>query len=177
MKIVNIQFVKLASLCGLLIGIFMLFYFGLVNSNQQSTTPLLNKPVPHFNLQSLLNNNGLDETILLGEHYKILNVWASWCAACKVEHPFLLELSTAGIDIIGLNYRDNRADAIKVIESEGNPYREIIFDPNGLLALDLGVLGAPETFLIDPQGKIQARFSGTIDSTIWQQQFYPYLIK
>lgn len=162
---------KLIVLCVVVLGLFATLYYGLNNNNVEQNTSMMNEPVPSFQLQSLDETQVLTEGLFISNEFKLLNIWASWCAACKTEHPFLLELANSGVKIIGLNYRDNRPDALKVIASDGNPYTQIIYDPNGQLALDLGVLGAPETFVIDSNGKIAARVSGVINPEIWQDKF------
>lgn len=168
------KMVKLSVLFVLLLSVFGTLYYGLNNTNTELNDSMMNEPVPSFKLSSLNGDKIVDETIFVSDEYKLLNIWASWCAACKIEHPFLVELAESGITIVGLNYRDNRKDAQKVIAAEGNPYVEIVYDPNGTLALDLGVLGAPETFVIDSNGKIITRVSGVVDSDVWQNQLASY---
>ncbi|MDB1123759.1 DsbE family thiol:disulfide interchange protein [Vibrio algarum] len=166
--------VKLLVLIAILMTVFSILYYGLNNGKTELNNSMMNEPVPSFRLSSLSEDKILDESLFVGEQHTLLNVWASWCAACKIEHPFLVELSVSGIDIVGLNYRDVRQDAKKVIAQDGNPYSEIVFDPNGELALDLGVLGAPETFVIDNKGMILKRVSGVIDAEVWENQLVTY---
>ncbi|MFC1235747.1 DsbE family thiol:disulfide interchange protein [Vibrio sp. F74] len=168
------KLVKLSVLLVILLSVFGTLYYGLNNANTELNDSMMNEPVPSFNLATLKGDKIVDETIFVSDEYTLLNIWASWCAACKIEHPFLVELAESGITIVGLNYRDNRKDAQKVIAAEGNPYVEIVYDPNGTLALDLGVLGAPETFVIDGNGKIITRVSGVVDSDVWQNQLASY---
>lgn len=168
------KLVKLSALLVILLSVFGTLYYGLNNANTELNDSMMNEAVPSFNLSSLNGDKIVDETIFVGDEYSLLNIWASWCAACKIEHPYLVELAESGIKIIGLNYRDNQKEAQKVIAAEGNPYVEIVYDPNGALALDLGVLGAPETFVIDGNGKIIARVSGIIDSDVWHNQLASY---
>ncbi|WED28006.1 DsbE family thiol:disulfide interchange protein [Vibrio sp. DW001] len=168
------KLVKLSVLLVILLSVFGTLYYGLNNANSELNDAMMNEPVPSFNLSTLRGDKIVDETIFVSDEYTLLNIWASWCAACKIEHPFLVELAESGIKIIGLNYRDNQKEAQKVIVAEGNPYTEIVYDPNGELALDLGVLGAPETFVIDGNGKIITRVSGIIDSDVWHNQLASY---
>jgi len=101
-----------------------------------------------------------------------LNVWATWCVACLVEHPFLMELrNESRIKIYGLNYKDDRNKALKLLHKIGDPYEFSIFDKEGKLAIDLGVYGAPETFLIDNQGIIRVRHVGVLTQEVWEQKF------
>ena len=104
----------------------------------------------------------------------ILNVWASWCITCLVEHPYLMELDKKGINIVGLNYKDEKIDALNWLEKYGNPYELIIHDLKGTLALDLGVTGAPETFLIE-DGRVVAHYQGEVNKRIWRDVFQPII--
>jgi cytochrome c biogenesis protein CcmG/thiol:disulfide interchange protein DsbE len=134
-------------------------------------------PLPAFNLQGLYDESQFySRDDLLDGDFMLINVWASWCAACKSEHGFLTRLQHQGIDIIGLNYRDERKPALSMLKDLGDPYQAIIYDIHGSLALDLGVIGAPETFLISPAGEIVHRFSGVLDKQIWDKQFVPLLV-
>ena len=103
-----------------------------------------------------------------------MNVWASWCITCLVEHPYLMELDKKGINIIGLNYKDEKIDALNWLEKYGNPYELIIHDLKGTLALDLGVTGAPETFLIE-DGRVVAHYQGEVNKRIWRDVFQPII--
>jgi cytochrome c biogenesis protein CcmG/thiol:disulfide interchange protein DsbE len=104
----------------------------------------------------------------------ILNVWASWCITCMVEHPYLSKLSNNGIKIVGLNYKDDRSDALAWLNKFDNPYDLIIHDFKGTLALDLGVTGAPETFLVN-NGKVVAHYQGEVNQTVWNEVFQPII--
>jgi len=97
-------------------------------------------------------------------------VWATWCISCRVEHPVLTKLAEQGVVIYGVNYKDVNADAKKWLKDFHNPYQLDINDADGTLGLDLGVYGAPETFLIDSQGIIRHKFVGVIDDTVWREQ-------
>ncbi|MDP3704407.1 MAG: DsbE family thiol:disulfide interchange protein [Legionellaceae bacterium] len=103
----------------------------------------------------------------------LLNVWASWCAACTEEQGFLAQLAHEGVVIFGLNYKDQPKDAIQWLKEWGNPYRLIGDDREGRVGIDLGVYGAPETFLIDKQGVVQYRYPGVMNALVWQQEFLP----
>ncbi len=137
-------------------------------------SPLAGKPVPAFSLTSVWSDTQpLDTSIFNGE-VTLLNVWASWCGICKSEHPFLLKLAQqSGLRIIGLNYRDDRQRAIDVLTNTGNPYQEVIFDPKGKLALDLGVIGTPETYLVDQNGTIIISYTGALNEAVWAENFAP----
>lgn len=141
-------------------------------------SPLIDKPAPEFNLTALDSpTTVITKQSLVGRPI-VLNVWASWCAACRDEHPVLIEVARdSKVEIIGLNYKDTREDAGAWLVAHGNPYRQIIFDPMGQLGLDLGVYGVPETFVIDPRGVIRHKQVGAISAEIWRQEFVPLLAR
>ncbi|MDW6001441.1 DsbE family thiol:disulfide interchange protein [Vibrio mangrovi] len=134
---------------------------------------LIGHPVPSFRLEDLAEPGKLyDQSIFKGEPL-LLNVWATWCPTCYAEHQFLNQLSKQGVKIIGLNYKDQREKAIQWLQDLGNPYLVSLFDGDGMLGLDLGVYGAPETFLIDAQGVIRYRHVGDVNAGNWQQVLLP----
>jgi cytochrome c biogenesis protein CcmG/thiol:disulfide interchange protein DsbE len=128
--------------------------------------------LPQFNLEELDGSSFITSSDL-GDTY-IINVWASWCITCRIEHPYLMSLNKKGIPVIGLNYKDEENDALEWLSRFGNPYKKIIHDYKGTLALDLGVTGAPETFLVN-NGKIIAHYQGEINESIWSQVFIPII--
>ena len=103
----------------------------------------------------------------------LLNVWATWCPTCKAEHEMLNRLAAQGVAIYGINYKDDSAAAREWLQRLGNPYRFNIEDPQGSLGIDLGVYGAPETFLLDKQGIIRAKHVGAIDENVWRSKLAP----
>ena len=107
----------------------------------------------------------------------LLNVWATWCPTCRAEHQFLNELARQGVRVVGLNYKDDRQKAVTWLDSLGNPYALSLFDGSGMLGLDLGVYGAPETFLIDGQGIIRWRHAGDLNARVWREQLQPLWLK
>ncbi|WP_163938571.1 DsbE family thiol:disulfide interchange protein [Paraferrimonas sp. SM1919] len=151
---------------------------GLYLKPAELESALINKPVPSFSLTSLHQSDVVvTEKDLIGE-VALLNVWGTWCPACKFEHPFLMKLAEQNVlPIHGINYRDNRDAAVLELKHEGNPYKLNIFDSHGRLGLDLGVYGAPETFLIDAKGIVRYRFAGPIDQKIWLEEFLPRIEK
>ena len=130
--------------------------------------------LPEFQLENLQEDLLINEGDLSGSY--ILNIWASWCITCLVEHPYLMNLKEQGIKIVGLNYKDEKEDAITWLKKYGDPYEIIIHDFKGSLALDLGVTGAPETFLIN-DGIIVAHYQGEINDVIWTNVFLPIIEK
>ncbi|MDN3699984.1 DsbE family thiol:disulfide interchange protein [Vibrio artabrorum] len=134
---------------------------------------LIGKPVPKFGLEDLEQPGKFhDQAIFKGEPL-LLNVWATWCPTCYAEHSYLNKLADQGVKIIGLNYKDDRNKAINWLNELGNPYLISLFDGNGMLGLDLGVYGAPETFLIDANGVIRYRHVGDVNPTNWAATLEP----
>ncbi|WGY47508.1 DsbE family thiol:disulfide interchange protein [Vibrio sp. ABG19] len=134
---------------------------------------LVGKKVPTFRLEDLAEPGKLyDQSIFKGEPL-LLNVWATWCPTCYAEHQYLNQLSGQGVKIIGMNYKDQRDKAVKWLNDLGNPYLISLFDGNGMLGLDLGVYGAPETFLIDANGVIRYRHVGDVNPRNWQDTLAP----
>ncbi|MEZ9071409.1 DsbE family thiol:disulfide interchange protein [Vibrio splendidus] len=171
---------KLITLIVLAFVVVLGFAFAL-NNKQQSTTVSEQKRVfPEFISTALANSediSGKQEITLsdITQHpYQLVNVWASWCGICKTEHAFLLKLHAKGIPIVGLNYRDNSGAAINVLSSDGNPYSTVISDPQGKLALELGVIGTPETYLVDADGQIIKKLLGVINESVWQEELAMY---
>jgi len=147
-----------------LLGFFLLR--GIELDPDELPSPLVGKPVPLFQLPELLTEKTLTPDDLKGR-VVLLNVWATWCISCKIEHPYLLQLSEEGVIIIGLNYKDDRRQALLWLENLGNPYDFTIVDADGRLGLDLGVFGAPETYLIDKNGIIRHKHVGVINEQVW----------
>ena len=104
----------------------------------------------------------------------LLNVWATWCFSCRVEHPYLLELAAQGVVIYGLNYKDEPEKAAQWLVDLGNPYTETIVDQSGDFGLDLGVYGAPETYVIDADGIIRHRHVGVVNAQVWTEQLQSF---
>jgi cytochrome c biogenesis protein CcmG/thiol:disulfide interchange protein DsbE len=99
----------------------------------------------------------------------LVNVWATWCPTCKAEHAFLNELAKEGVKIVGINYKDDDFKARQWLQAYGNPYLFNIADPDGKLGLELGVYGAPETFLVDSKGIIRAKHIGDLNPAVWDK--------
>ncbi|USD66005.1 DsbE family thiol:disulfide interchange protein [Vibrio sp. SCSIO 43136] len=162
----------------LFIGLVAIFATQL-NRNAEGDDPtklesvLIGKTVPQFKLEDLAEPGRLyDQSIFKGEPL-LLNVWATWCPTCYAEHQYLNELAAQGVKIIGLNYKDERSKAVQWLNELGNPYLISLFDGNGMLGLDLGVYGAPETFIIDANGVIRYRHVGDVNPNNWQSTLAP----
>ena len=147
-------------------------YSGLGKDPSELPSALIGKPIPAFSLPSVDDPQViLTQTDLKGP--ALLNVWATWCISCKVEHPVLNQLSKQGVTIYGINYKDERVAAQKWLREFHNPYKLDVDDAQGTLGLDLGVYGAPETFFIDAHGVIRHKFVGVIDEVVWREQLAP----
>ncbi|MEB8678439.1 DsbE family thiol:disulfide interchange protein [Cronobacter malonaticus] len=140
----------------------------------QLESTLVGKPLPAFRLAALDDPNvTYDRAALLNGKPLLLNVWATWCPTCRAEHQFLNGLAAKGVRIVGLNYKDDRAKAVAWLNTLGNPYALSLFDGSGMLGLDLGVYGAPETFVIDGCGVIRYRHAGDLNAQVWRQDVKP----
>jgi len=139
---------------------------------QALPSALIDKPMPEFSLPKLGGNEMLTPASLKGEP-ALLNVWATWCPSCRAEYPYLMKLAKQGVAIYGLDYKDDSGEAQKWIAELGDPYRFNIVDSEGTLGLDLGVYGAPETYLIDAEGVIRAKHVGVVDESVWQEKLQP----
>ena len=155
------------------LALAVLLYRGLFLDPQELPSALIGKPFPDFSLVSLDNTETtLTRADLLGKP-ALVNVWATWCPSCRAEHPVLNKLAEAGVNIYGINYKDQREAAQKWLCDLHNPYQLNIEDPKGTLGLDLGVYGAPETFFVDANGIIRHKFVGVVDEKVWREQLAP----
>ncbi|MCD5992888.1 DsbE family thiol:disulfide interchange protein [Pseudomonas sp. CDFA 602] len=153
----------------LFLGVAALLYRGLYLDPAELPSALIGKPFPEFSLPAVQGERVLSRADLLGKP-ALVNVWGTWCVACRVEHPVLNRLAQQGVLIYGINYKDVNADALKWLKEFHDPYQLNIRDAEGSLGLNLGVYGAPETFLIDRQGIIRHKYVGVIDDTVWREQ-------
>lgn len=155
----------------LLMAIFL--WRGLSLDPQNLPSVQLGKPLPMFQLDVLGDKSIQLTPQLMRGRVVLLNVWASWCDACTQEQLFLSELADKGVVIYGINYKDSAKNASQWLSEWGNPYQLIGRDTNGQVGIDLGVYGAPETFLIDANGIIQYRHAGPLNETVWLHAFVP----
>ncbi|AAW86044.1 thiol:disulfide interchange protein TlpA [Aliivibrio fischeri ES114] len=166
------QIAKVLTAIILCIAVFFVLLSGLETKESSGSTAMVGETVPAFKLSDVTDaSTYLTESIFHNDSLTLLNVWAAWCGICKTEHQFLHQLKEQGIPIIGLDYRDNRSAAKQVLEQTGNPYQAVLYDPQGILAMDLGVYGTPTTFVIDQHGKILHRFTGALNEEKWQREF------
>jgi cytochrome c biogenesis protein CcmG/thiol:disulfide interchange protein DsbE len=145
---------------------------GLYLDTKTLPSMLIDKPMPNFELTSVegsgVSNLDLPDQIFL------LNVWGSYCLPCLIEHPTLMRLSEEGeIPVVGVNYRDQQGLAIDWLADNGNPFSFSILDESGRFGIDLGVYGAPETYLVDANGVIRFRHVSVLDESVWQEKFLP----
>jgi cytochrome c biogenesis protein CcmG/thiol:disulfide interchange protein DsbE len=149
-------------------------YVGVVHSPNKSTmqSALLGKTVPDFSLP-VLGSPGMNLTNqqLAGRPW-VLNVWGTWCPACREEHPVLLDIAKQNaLPIVGLDWKDEDDAALDWLKQLGNPYSVVAVDKDGRTAIDFGVYGAPETFFIDADGRVQYRHVGAMTADVWQREF------
>jgi cytochrome c biogenesis protein CcmG/thiol:disulfide interchange protein DsbE len=145
---------------------------GLYLDPKELPSMLIDKPMPGFQLSTVagteVENDDLPDQIFL------LNVWGSYCLPCLIEHPTLMRLSEEGeIPVVGVNYRDRQALALDWLADNGNPFAFSILDEDGRFGIDLGVYGAPETYLVDENGVIRFRHVSVLDERVWEEEFVP----
>jgi len=155
----------------LLVG---LLFFGLSNDPSRVPSPLVNKPAPAFELPKLSDPNAtFSPKSFLGKVW-LLNIWASWCNACRVEHPVLNELAKQNIvSIVGFDYKDTNINAKAWLKQFGNPYSVVVTDQKGVVGFDYGVYGVPETFVIDKKGIIRYKHIGPISFKDLNEKIIP----
>ena len=147
-------------------------YYSLYLNPDDLETPLIDHHMPSFAVPSLFDKNEIITNDSLKGQFFVLNVWATWCSSCMYEHDFLLDLKKQGIKIVGLNYKEKNSIApISSLVKHGNPFSKVLFDKEGQLALDLGVFGVPETYLIDSKGNIVYKYVGVITREVWVKNF------
>ncbi|HZN46617.1 MAG TPA: DsbE family thiol:disulfide interchange protein [Ramlibacter sp.] len=149
---------------------------GLTRDPRKLPSTMIDKAAPQFSLKqvSALDKNFSPED-MKGQVW-MLNVWASWCTACRVEHPLLVEISNSKIvPLIGLDYKDKPEDALKFLAQQGNPYQLSALDLEGRVGIDYGVYGVPETFIIDKNGRIRHKHVGPITPESLQKEILPII--
>ena len=157
----------------ILFGVMALFLFrGLGLDPRELPSALIDRPLPEFSLPSLGGDRMLTRADIAGQ-VALVNVWATWCSSCRVEHPYLQQLADQGVTIFGVNYKDEAAAARRWLDQLGDPYQLNIVDKQGTLGLDLGVYGAPETYLVDAGGVIRYRHVGVVDDRVWRSILQP----
>lgn len=158
----------------LFIALVAFFAIGLTRDPREIPSPLVDKPAPMFQLPQLAEpQKTLTPADLKGKVW-LLNVWASWCVSCRDEHPVLVALAKQNlVPIYGLNYKDQRADALQWLQQFGNPYVLSIADSDGRVGIDYGVYGVPETYVIDKQGIIRMKHIGPVTPQVLSEKILP----
>jgi len=160
----------------LFIGLVVFLAIGLNRDPHEVPSPLINKAAPAFEIPQLADGSKMFSPANMKGQVWVLNVWASWCVACREEHPVLVELAKSQIaPVIGLDYKDKREDALAMLAKQGNPYLLSAFDGNGRVGIDYGVYGVPETYIIDKTGVIRFKHIGPLTMNLLNQKIYPML--
>ena len=162
----------------LFVVIAVFLYFSLNVSSSKLPSPLLGKMFPDVEAKDFYSDKSVVLADLFTDNMSLVNVWASWCLTCRQEHQMIMKIAQKNnLQLIGINYKDTKADGERYLEVMGNPFDIIVFDPSGKIGLDLGVYATPETFLVDQKGLILFKHIGAIDSKIWEEEFIPYINK
>jgi cytochrome c biogenesis protein CcmG/thiol:disulfide interchange protein DsbE len=164
------RFLLPVVLFGLLVA---LLFVGIQRAPQKNiiASALIGKPAPVFRVPLLGSDGTFDSTSLRGRWY-VLNVWGTWCPECRVEHEMLLEIArTESVPLIGLNWKDEDILAQRWLAELGDPYDAVPVDRDGQVAVEWGVYGAPETFLVDDQGIVRHRHVGAMTAAVWSRDF------
>ena len=150
---------------------FIILYKGLNTPNNYTPKVTEKKNIPTFKAKEFYSNNYINSEKIFEENsYYIVNIWASWCVPCRKEHPLLIGLSkNKSVKLIGLNYRDNLNNAKKFINELGNPYSKILIDSDGVLSVEFGAYGVPETFLIDKNKMIIKKIVGPLNDQVVEE--------
>ena len=157
-------------------GLGAAFYIGL-NREDPDALPstFVGRPAPLLNLEPLSDLPMVRDEDLKAEGFKLVNFWASWCPPCRAEHPTLMALKDEGWTIVGINKSDSEQNALGFLNELGDPYTKHGADPTGRRAIDWGVYGLPETFLVDGNGNILRRYPGPVTRRVWQDTFLPVI--
>ena len=149
----------------LIVAIFFVLLLGLKEEKNYSPQPETKKLNNSISLQELYSGKNIFlNDLLLENELNLINIWASWCLPCKAEHPYLINLNERfGINLIGINYKDNLDNSKKFLSDLGNPYDEVLVDSDGTKSIELGAIGVPETYLINSENKIIKKFIGPLD--------------
>jgi cytochrome c biogenesis protein CcmG/thiol:disulfide interchange protein DsbE len=169
------SYARYAIPVAIFVAIGMFFYRGLDLNPNFVPSALVGKPMPKFSLPTLTDPDATISSDALQGKVALVNVWGTWCIECRHEHGFLVQLAQAGVPIYGLNLRDDRASAMSWLATLGNPYVTSGFDPQGVAAVDWGVTGAPETFLIGRDGNVIFKHISPMTPQVWRRDFLPLI--
>jgi cytochrome c biogenesis protein CcmG, thiol:disulfide interchange protein DsbE len=163
---------------GLFVLLAVVLAVGIVHSPTKGliASPLLGKPAPSFALPDLADPSNQVRSADLRGHWYLFNVWATWCGECRAEHEMLLKVKRAGVvPLVGLDWKDDPAQALTWLKQLGNPYQAVAVDSSGREAIDWGVYAAPETFLVNPQGIVVFKQIGALTDEAWTREILPRL--
>jgi cytochrome c biogenesis protein CcmG/thiol:disulfide interchange protein DsbE len=168
------RFVRYLVPLAVFLALAGLLFKGLSLNPREVPSPLIGKPAPAFSLPRLKSPDATFSDADLKGKVSLVNVWATWCGACRAEHPVLVELAKSGrVSMYGLNYKDDRTEALRWLQLYGDPYLANAFDADGRVAIDWGVYGAPETFVVDSQGIIRHKHIGPLTVEIVRDEILP----
>lgn len=157
-------------------GLAALFFFGMQRENpDELPSAMVGRDAPAVQVTELGFLEAFTDADLRDGNLKLVNFWASWCAPCRAEHPTLMQLQDEGIEIMGVNYKDNAQNGAAFLEELGNPFAKGGADANGKMALNWGVYGVPETYLIDGDGKVMLRIAGPLVQRELENRLRPIL--
>ena len=156
-------------------SLIVMLFFRLGKPTEIVANTSLERPVPSFELPLLSDTSRMITDAQLPKEPYLLNVWGSWCPTCVYEHPFFVELKERGVHTVGVNYKDEVGDALNYLNELSDPYLMSVRDYSGQFALDLGLTGAPETFVVDSKGIIRQHIVGEINEENWQSRINPCL--
>lgn len=158
------------------IGLVAMLYMRLGKPTDIVTNTALERPVPAFELPLLSDTSRIITNDNLPDEPFLMNIWGSWCPTCIIEHPFLMKLEERGVNLVGVNYKDDIGNALGYLNKGGDPFAMSIQDLSGQFALDLGLTGAPETFVVDGEGVIRQHIIGEVNESNWQSRIAPCLM-
>jgi cytochrome c biogenesis protein CcmG/thiol:disulfide interchange protein DsbE len=174
------KFLMPATVLAIFVLILVVLAVGISNAPREGrkdiVSPLLGKPAPEFTLPKLLEGGApYDGKSLLGG-WHLVNVWGTWCGECRAEHAMLLQIKGEGrVPIVGIDWKDEDASATAWLSQLGNPYETVVTDHDGRVAIDWGVYGAPESFLVSPAGIVVEKQIGAMTPEVWHERFLPHL--
>ncbi|WP_156255631.1 DsbE family thiol:disulfide interchange protein [Sandarakinorhabdus oryzae] len=157
-------------------GLAAFLGFGLTQDPKELPSQLIDRPLPEFALPGIEDGGGpgFASASFKGEP-RLLNIWASWCAACPQEHPVLTQIAREGFPVYGIAWKDKPQDSREWLARYGNPYAAVAADQQGRTAIDLGVTGVPETFIVDKKGRVRFKQIGPISPEVWEGQIKPLM--
>ena len=158
----------------LVVGVFL--FLSLNSDPNKLPSPLVGKKFPIIEGTDFYSNETVKLNDLMDNNLALVNVWASWCVTCRKEHQVIMNIAkNTNLNLIGINYKDTKNDGEEYLKVMGNPFDEIVFDPNGEIGMELGVYATPETFLISREGLIIHKHIGEITKEIWSENFLPLI--